>query len=424
MARYLRGKFSIETLMYTSFSVLTLFCISAALYSYVYVNIVSHYIQSSNVHYVDCNDKDKKNVEGMQRLEEILDESEIREEKSEEEIDNCQWAVRRIMGQTPYFTEDINNAARHALAECIFKDDNKNTQTDERQLSQIMKKKAANLKSCHRNATTHTDFKRELHRYMNQTSSVLTQKNTKIGSMYTNLYGKSGLRLNQKMWDSLSKIQPFSKVSQFKTCAIVGNSHILKVSKCGHEIDNYEYIIRSNMPEIGKSSVDSGIRTNLTSLGPTSRTLYLENTKGEFDKAKFLKVAKEYTGHLIWIHNSMNIFNSAVFKVTDALKNHHSLKLLLANHEYFRKFQYFLQETGQTFSTDMALIGMSISLCEEIHLYGIWPYLIDLEANILQPDYAAYNKLSKKENNLIAEFNLLQKLHCIGVLKIHIEKCL
>ncbi|XP_006817772.1 alpha-N-acetylneuraminide alpha-2,8-sialyltransferase-like [Saccoglossus kowalevskii] len=331
--------------------------------------------------------------------------------------DDTEKLVHVVMKTNKTFVIEDNKPDTQNLNKPEKKNNRKLTKR-ERQLINNLKTQVEKLKHCHVTESDRELIKRKLNTFMEQTPSVLTQKNTHV---------RANLNEPQKfieagMWQLLPETSPLVN-QRFSTCAIIGNGGILKGSKCGNEIDRHSFVIRSNLPPIAEFTVDAGRKTNLTSLCPTSKTLAAQKS-GTFDKPKFLSNAKSYQGYILWIQSSNEHPQRMPFTVTEFLQKETPLQVLLSNPEYSRKFQDYWKNTGKVFSTEMTLISMGLSMCDQVDLYGFWPYNIDNLDNVIPREYFENSPLKRsKTHDYTGEFVRLLDMQCKGLLKLQLGKC-
>ncbi|XP_066275508.1 alpha-2,8-sialyltransferase 8B-like [Branchiostoma lanceolatum] len=97
-------------------------------------------------------------------------------------------------------------------------------------------------------------------------SSVLTKQNVKVGDVLPNVLNrKMPLKISRDVYRVLPKESPFRN-KHFQTCAVVGNSGILRGSRCGASIDGAEAVFRCNLPPLGKQIYrkDAGVKSTFT----------------------------------------------------------------------------------------------------------------------------------------------------------------
>ncbi|XP_002732106.1 CMP-N-acetylneuraminate-poly-alpha-2,8-sialyltransferase-like [Saccoglossus kowalevskii] len=297
-------------------------------------------------------------------------------------------------------------------------------------LQQDLKDTVSKLQNWNRNISATMAIRNKLNRHLNKTDFICTQENTHIGTKYYDTMSHKFILINQSHLQLLPKTSAFSSKTAFKTCAIVGNGGILRNSGCGDEIDRFDFVMRSNLQPIRGFTADAGSKASFTSISQSLMTRYrvYKNEKyvrnfTNLNTTKLLKDLEEYKGYLLWIPNSK--VSNLAFQVAELLKERTSLKVLLFNAEHSHKIQSFWGLTKRGLSTGMTLLSIGFSLCEEIHLYGFWPFPINYEGNPLPMHYtddiawSTYNKY----HDYPAEFSLLTGLHRQGLLKIHTGKC-
>ncbi|XP_077865986.1 uncharacterized protein LOC100373774 [Saccoglossus kowalevskii] len=77
----------------------------------------------------------------------------------------------------------------------------------------------------------------------NGTSFIFTKENSPAGREYYNSFQKSPVTIDEFKRELLPQSTPFSNMSSFNACAIVGNGGILKNSFCGREIDSHDFVM-------------------------------------------------------------------------------------------------------------------------------------------------------------------------------------
>lgn len=87
------------------------------------------------------------------------------------------------------------------------------------------------------------------------------------------------------------------------------------------------------------------------------------------------------------------------------------------------------QLSPKRLSTGILMFTLASSLCEQIHLYGFWPFGWDPNTGKELP-YHYYDKKGTKfttkwqeSHQLPTEFKLLFKMHTEGILKLSLSHC-
>ncbi|MED6231823.1 Sia-alpha-2,3-Gal-beta-1,4-GlcNAc-R:alpha 2,8-sialyltransferase [Ataeniobius toweri] len=221
----------------------------------------------------------------------------------------------------------------------------------------------------------------------------------------------------------------------YSTCAVVGNSGILTGSHCGPEIDHADFVFRCNFAPTEVYSKDVGKKTNLTTFNPSILERYYNNLLTIQDRNNFFLNLKKLEGAILWIpafflHTSATVTRTLV----DFFVEHKGqLKVELAwpgniMHDV-NKYWKTKNLSPKRLSTGILMYTLASAMCDEIHLYGFWPFGWDPNTGKELP-YHYYDKKGTKfttkwqeTHQLPSEFKLLYKLHREGVTKLSLTHC-
>ncbi|CAH1245248.1 ST8SIA6 [Branchiostoma lanceolatum] len=232
----------------------------------------------------------------------------------------------------------------------------------------------------------------------------------------------------KKFLQELPKESPF-KTRHFNTCSVVGNGGILKGSSCGKEIDASEFVFRINMAPMGDNyMMDIGNKTNLITMNPSMIKYRYTNKKQKLLNVKALMHDLSVYGDsylLIWAllsgHNTRRPGN-----VLQALKENNATNQVIIPFPYVTtSMTSFWKENGleaQRPSTGLILVGLATQICEEVRLYGFWPFHADRSNRRLTEHYYD-NSLPTQVHSVPDEFRQLQRLHNTGVLCLTTHAC-
>ncbi|CAH1264035.1 ST8SIA1 [Branchiostoma lanceolatum] len=227
---------------------------------------------------------------------------------------------------------------------------------------------------------------------------------------------------------------PFN-ARRFNTCSIVGNGGILKGNGCGKEIDASEFVFRCNLAPMDSAyRKDIGEKTSLVTMNPSMLAYrYHAFAKGSrwFEKSKkdrkaFIEDLSVYGDSFIWIGAFFTRTYELVFKTQDVLlEGKAKQKVVIAHPDFVRSVHSFWKENGLKAgraSTGIILVSAASQMCEEVHLYGFWPFHSDRKSRRLTEHYYD-NALSTKYHSIPDEFKQLQHLHNTGVLRLTTTAC-
>ncbi|XP_030855727.1 ST8 alpha-N-acetyl-neuraminide alpha-2,8-sialyltransferase 7 isoform X1 [Strongylocentrotus purpuratus] len=224
----------------------------------------------------------------------------------------------------------------------------------------------------------------------------------------------------------------------FKTCSVVGNSGILINSSCGAEIDAADFAFRCNFATVKGYEKDVGTKTDVITFNPSILDRFYGRLKKDTDKKSFEERLVSYGKYVLWIP----IFSTHYVSRTV----HEILEYFNLNFKRFTNVQlafpgnilpdisdYWLTQgiDEERISTGLLMFNIAATICEEIHMYGFYPFPQFQETSI--PYHYDDSRRNKTRNNydygyrrfhqLPDEFVLLKKLHKAGIVKLHLGKC-
>ncbi|XP_048857621.1 sia-alpha-2,3-Gal-beta-1,4-GlcNAc-R:alpha 2,8-sialyltransferase-like [Brienomyrus brachyistius] len=262
---------------------------------------------------------------------------------------------------------------------------------------------------------------------------------------------KNDVRVGQLMhYDYSSHKYVFSISSNFKSllpesspiqskhynvCAVVGNSGILTGSSCGPQIDKSDFVFRCNFAPTEVFHKDVGHKTNLTTFNPSILEKYYNNLLTIQDRNNFFLSLKKLDSAILWIpafffHTSATVTRTLV----DFFVEHKGqLKVQLAwpgnIMQYVNRYWKTKQLSPKRLSTGILVYTLAAAMCEEVHLYGFWPFGWDPSTGRELP-YHYYDRKGTKfttkwqeSHQLPAEFKQLYKMHAEGLTKLSLSHC-
>lgn len=256
---------------------------------------------------------------------------------------------------------------------------------------------------------------------------VVSQNNTPVGSNMTyEVESKKQIPIRENIFHMFPVSQPFVDYP-YNQCAVVGNGGILNKSLCGAEIDKSDFVFRCNLPPItGSASQDVGSKTNLVTVNPSIITLKYKNLKEK--KARFLEDISAYGDAFLLLPAFSYRVNTGIsFKVYQTLKESKvRQKVLFFHPRYLRHLALFWRTKGVTayrLSTGLMIASIAVELCENVTLYGFWPFSKTVEEIPLSHHYYD-NKLPKHGfHQMPKEYSQMLQLHMKGILKLQFSKC-
>ncbi|XP_078097408.1 alpha-2,8-sialyltransferase 8B [Mustelus asterias] len=239
------------------------------------------------------------------------------------------------------------------------------------------------------------------------------------------------LNVSHSLYELLPRISPM-KNKHFKQCAIVGNSGILLNSGCGQEIDTHEFVIRCNLAPVEEYAQDVGLKTDLVTMNPSVVQRAFEDLKNETWKEKLLHRLKMLDGGILWIPAFMAKGGEERVEWVNKLIIEHkihvqtaypSLRFLHAVRGYWLTNRVLIKRP----TTGLLMYTLATRFCDEIHLYGFWPFPKDQKGNVVKYHY--YDSLTYEYNSratphtMPLEFKTLRNMHLQGALKLNVGEC-
>ncbi|XP_068002501.1 alpha-2,8-sialyltransferase 8F isoform X3 [Melanerpes formicivorus] len=216
-------------------------------------------------------------------------------------------------------------------------------------------------------------------------------------------------------------------VHPFKTCAVVGNGGILKNSSCGAEIDRSDFVFRCNLPPTtGSISKDVGNKTSLVTVNPS--IIAQKYNKLNEKKTDFLENIAVYGDAFLLLPAFSFRSNTATsFKVYHTLQEFKAAQRAIFFHPtYLKSLAQFWRTKGvkaYRLSSGFMITSAALELCEDVKLYGFWPFSKSTEKMPISHHYYD-NQLPKPGFHAMPkEYNQILQLHGKGILKLQIGKC-
>ncbi|KAJ3604334.1 hypothetical protein NHX12_029075 [Muraenolepis orangiensis] len=244
---------------------------------------------------------------------------------------------------------------------------------------------------------------------------------------------KSGVRVGQLMhFDYSSNKYVFSISNNFKSLlpdmSPIYNKHY---NVCAVA----DFVFRCNFAPTEVYYKDVGRKTNMTTFNPSILERYYNNLLTIQDRNNFFLNVKKLEGAILWIpafflHTSATVTRTLV----DFFVEHKGqLKIELAwpgnIMQDVNKYWKTKNLSPKRLSTGILMYTLASAMCEEIHLYGFWPFGWDPNTGKDLP-YHYYDKKGTKyttkgqeAHQLPNEFRLLYKMHGEGVTKLSLSHC-
>ncbi|XP_070534309.1 alpha-2,8-sialyltransferase 8E-like [Ptychodera flava] len=257
---------------------------------------------------------------------------------------------------------------------------------------------------------------------------TVTQKNVELnGTIKFDADRRSQLSVTQEVYKRFPEEMPFKK-SSFKKCSLVGNSGILLGSQCGKSIDSSDFVIRFNLARLRNYSKDTGTKTNLITCNPSILTANYSSVEETGSAANFTNYVKQEYGNTTVYSAAFSYrrYAEPAFRAQDALEDA-NIKSYYTHANYITLVKRFFNRRKKIkearISSGLLLLAGAFSFCQEIHLYGYWPFSTDPQEKPLNHHYYDKYAWMSKKHDMPVEFQMLIDWHNKGILRLHVGKC-
>ncbi|XP_072551067.1 alpha-2,8-sialyltransferase 8B [Salminus brasiliensis] len=283
------------------------------------------------------------------------------------------------------------------------------------------------------NRTLSSNIRKNVLRFLDAERDISILKSTfNPGDVIHYVFDRqSTTNISENLYRLLPTASPM-KNQHYKQCAIVGNSGILLNSSCGHEIDSHDFVIRCNLAPVEEYAEDVGLRSSLVTMNPSVVQRAFQDLSSKEWRQRFVQRLQALSGSVLWIPAFMakggeDRVEWAVRLILSHTVNVHaafpSLRLLHAVRGYWLTNNIQIKRP----TTGLLMYTMATRFCDEIHLYGFWPFARDSDGKPVKYHY--YDTLkyqytsSSSPHTMPLEFRTLSTLHRQGALRLHTGTC-
>ncbi|XP_062898575.1 alpha-2,8-sialyltransferase 8F-like [Mobula hypostoma] len=277
-----------------------------------------------------------------------------------------------------------------------------------------------------KNSTEHRKIRSQLQKCCNASKNfIITQVNYPLGtSISYAAENKTKITVTKDIFDLIPKTDPF-QCHKLKHCSVVGNAGILINSSCGAEINEADFVFRCNIPPIKDYNDDVGTKTDMVILNPSILRLRFQSLDSR--RKPFMDYVSIYEKALILLPAFSYSYNTSIsFKVSFALQDFGAKQqTIFLNPSYLKSLIQFWKDQGireMSLSTGLIILSAALEMCEEVWVYGFWPFSKDVHGNQLLHHYFD-NKMPKAVHSFPNEFYKLLLLHMKGVVKLQVGQC-
>ncbi|KFO34579.1 Alpha-2,8-sialyltransferase 8B [Fukomys damarensis] len=338
------------------------------------------------------------------------------------------------------------------------------------------------------NQTLSLRIRKQILKFLDAEKDISVLKGTlKPGDIIHYIFDRdSTMNVSQNLYELLPRTSPL-KNKNFRTCAIVGNSGVLLNSGCGQEIDMHSFVIRCNLAPVQEYARDVGLKTDLVTMNPSVIQRAFEDLVNATWREKLLQRLHGLNGSILWIPAFMaRGGKQRVDWVNELILKHHvnvrtaypSLRLLHAVRGPWLPWAHpvnsafllldckaqetpLLEERGtegkmdpsanpvsvleseamlensrywltnkvhiKRPTTGLLMYTLATRFCNQIYLYGFWPFPLDQNQNPVKYHYydsLKYGYTSQASpHTMPLEFKALKSLHEQGALKMTVGQC-
>ncbi|XP_078608355.1 alpha-N-acetylneuraminide alpha-2,8-sialyltransferase-like isoform X2 [Branchiostoma floridae x Branchiostoma japonicum] len=277
------------------------------------------------------------------------------------------------------------------------------------------------------NKTAADMFRKELNECCGE-DFIVTKKNHPVNTtIQYDAEGKSRLNVSEDVARRFPDENPFQKT--YARCSMVGSSGILTGSGCGHIIDSADFVIRCNMAPVSEQyKADVGQRTHLITMNPSMVQHRYKVFRNKTMKELLVHDLSEYGSPQVWMTPFSYKFGTGLsYKVQNVMTEFKvNQGMVFANPNFTGPVNTFWKKRGvRAFraSTGLFLATVALRICEELHLYGFWPWHFDRLGRNVTHHYFDSSLKPGWAHNFPHEFRQYQRLHDMGVLHLHTGRC-
>ncbi|KAI8479605.1 hypothetical protein Bbelb_426650 [Branchiostoma belcheri] len=234
-------------------------------------------------------------------------------------------------------------------------------------------------------------------------------------------------KITKTFYDLTPESSPFLG-KHFRSCAVVGNSGILLDSHCGPQIDSADFVFRSNLAAIEGFENDVGTKSNFTTMNPSVLTHdykgYLKNIN---IREKFVKRLRLVHDQILHIPAFVTPGGREKVGFTNLMirRRHLPIKISYAPSTINEKMTAMWNDSEfkpKRPSTGNILFALAACLCDQIHLYGFYPFSEDEKGRKIKYHY--YGNIGNlKKHKMPEEYRAFLTFHQRKALVLHTEHC-
>ncbi|XP_060550767.1 solute carrier organic anion transporter family member 3A1 isoform X3 [Pantherophis guttatus] len=283
------------------------------------------------------------------------------------------------------------------------------------------------------NETLSLTIRKHILKFLDAEKDISVLKGTlKPGDIIHYVFDRdSTMNVSQNLYALLPRTSPL-KGKHYRTCAIVGNSGILLNSGCGKEIDTHSFVIRCNLAPVQEYIHDVGTKTDLVTMNPSVIQRAFEDLVNDTWREKLLQRLHSLNGSILWIPAFMakggkervEWVNELILKHRINVRTAYpSLRLLHAVRGYWLTNKVYIKRP----TTGLLMYTLATRFCNQIYLYGFWPFPQGPDQNPVKYHYydsLKYGYMSQASpHTMPLEFKALKLLHHQGALKLTVGPC-